>query len=957
MSEQTSPGGAEQPGPGGAAYVPPFPTQSAVGTAALTPPPSDETVTITLDGRAVTVPKGQLIITAAEEAGVYIPRFCYHPRMKPVGMCRMCLVEVIGPRGSSLLPACFNPVGDGMEIRTQSEPTKKAQDGVLEFLLINHPLDCPVCDKGGECPLQDQTLSYGPGETRFVEEKRHWDKPIPISELVYLDRERCIQCGRCVRFADEVAGDPLIDFAARGDETEVAAFPGAPFSSYFSGNIVQICPVGALTATPYRFRARPWDLEQVESSCTSCSIGCRVAVQSSFDEVTRYIGVDSDPVNWGWLCDKGRFDYSSLRSDQRVSVPLVRHGDELVEVSWAEALDTAATGLGAARDGAAQAPAANDGVGIIGGARLPNEDAYVWAKAARVALRTDNVDAQLGDGLAATTVLGLPRCTINEAVAAPLVLTLAPDVKEELPILYLRLRDAAREGALPIVELAPRRGGLSRYAAQTLCYRPGEVADLVRALAASSPVDEPVAGVPAADIEAARRRMADAWERGRPDAPSIVVILGRPSIAESAESVASAAQALAGLPGVSFLSALRRSNVHGAMDLGLAPGVLPGRVGLDAGRSYYEEAWGTTLPEKAGLDTAGILASGAAGRLGALVLVGADPASDFPDAEAAAAGIAGATFVVAIDTFLNASTRQADVILPAATYAERRGTFTNLEGRISWLGQMVTGPGVAWPDWVIATELAERLGTDLGFTSLDEIWAEVERLSPLHRGAGYDALASRQGRDGIVVPIDPDAEIAAAPRRLDPMADPGIASTENQMASPTPLTGAGAGRQDLDPNGNDPGTPRGRPSMLAPPPAPAPALSASGAPGSDAGRGLRLVATRTLWDAGTTVTHSPGLAGLAAAPALGIRPDDLERLGLAAGTVVRVTSSRGAVVVPARSDWGLPPGCVSLPWNPPGVAVNTLIDGAAHFTEVRVEAAPESATGSTAGVEEATDHA
>jgi NADH-quinone oxidoreductase subunit G len=946
-----------------APYVPPYPTQGAVGTVAPTPPPTEETVTFTLDGRELTVPKGQLLINAAEEAGVYIPRFCYHPRMKPVGMCRMCLVEVIGPRGPSLMPACYNPVGDGMDVRTQSEATKKAQDGVLEFLLINHPLDCPVCDKGGECPLQDQTLSYGPGETRFVEEKRHWDKPIPISELVYLDRERCIQCGRCVRFADEVAGDPLIDFARRGDVTEVATFPGSQYSSYFSGNIVQICPVGALTATPYRFRARPWDLEQVESSCTSCSIGCRVAVQSSSDEVTRYIGVDSDPVNWGWLCDKGRFDYSSLHSDRRLTVPLVRKGDELVEVSWAEALDTAAEGLGAARDEAARNPAANDGVGVIGGARLPNEDAYAWAKAARTALGTDSVDAQLGDGLAATTLLGLPRATLDQTVAAPLVLTLAPDVKEELPIVYLRLRHAAQEAALPIVELAPRRGGLSRYAAQTLCYRPGEAAELVNALAGSSPVRAPVAGVPAGAIEEARRRLVDAWEQGRPDSPSVVVILGRPSMAESEASIVSAAQTLAGLPGVAFLSGLRRSNVHGALDLGLAPGVLPGRVGLDDGRSWYEEAWAATLPAEPGLDTAGILAAAAEGRLGGLVLLGADPASDFPDADVAARGLTGARFVVAVDTFLNASSRHADVILPAATYAERRGTFTNLEGRITWLGQIVTPPGVAWPDWMIATELADRLGTDLGFTTLESIWAEVERLSPLHQGAGYDTLASRQGRDGVVVPVPVGAEIPV-PRRLDPMADPGIASTENHMASPTALAGAGAGRVDRDDAAGWPAAGEGaaaqdagggggtgdRPPMLT--------WSTTAPPAGTRpdGRGLRLVATRTLWDAGTIVTHSTGLADLAPEPTIGIPPDELERLGIAEGAPVRISSNKGTVVAPAQAEWGLAPGTVSIPWHVPGAAANTLIDATFAWTEVDLEPAENAGHGSPPA-EEADDRA
>src|SRR3954462_9439520 len=266
-----------------------------------------DTVTVTVDGITFEAPKGELLIKAAQEHGVYIPRFCWHERMKPVGMCRMCLVEVEGVRGFP--PACTTPVAEGMVCNTQSDAVKKIQDGVLEFLLINHPLDCPVCDKGGECPLQDQTLAYGPGESRFVEEKRHYEKPIPISEVVNLDRERCILCDRCTRFAKEVAGDPLIHFQDRGGLTQVNTFPDEPFSSYFSGNTVQICPVGALTAKPFRFKARPWDLEQVESTCTSCSVGCRISVQAARNEVLRYVGVDIDPVNWGWLCDKGRFDF------------------------------------------------------------------------------------------------------------------------------------------------------------------------------------------------------------------------------------------------------------------------------------------------------------------------------------------------------------------------------------------------------------------------------------------------------------------------------------------------------------------------------------------------------------------------------------------------------------------------------------------------------------------------
>ena len=276
--------------------------------------PGPDLVTVTIDGKEVQAPRGELLIKVAQEHGSYIPRFCWHERMKPVGMCRMCLVEVEGMRGMQI--SCATPVTDGMVVNTQSPSVKAVQDGVLEFLLINHPLDCPVCDRGGECPLQDQTLAFGPGESRFVEEKRHFEKPVPISDLVLLDRERCIQCGRCTRFAAEIAGDPLIDFGERGANTQVITYPDEPFSSYFSGNTVQICPVGALTASAYRFRARPWDLQTVETSCTTCAVGCRGALQSTSNRIVRLLGVDSEPVNQGWLCDKGRYGYEWVHSER-----------------------------------------------------------------------------------------------------------------------------------------------------------------------------------------------------------------------------------------------------------------------------------------------------------------------------------------------------------------------------------------------------------------------------------------------------------------------------------------------------------------------------------------------------------------------------------------------------------------------------------------------------------------
>ena len=409
-----------------------------------------ESVSFTLDGRPATGRKGEMLIAAAERAGTFIPRFCYHPRMKSVGVCRMCLVEVSGPAGATLQPSCYVEVQDGSEVVTDSDKVKKAQDGVLEFLLINHPLDCPVCDKGGECPLQDQTLAYGPGESRFVEEKRHFEKPIPISELVLLDRERCIQCSRCTRFADEVAGEAQIDFIGRGEQLEVNTFPELPFTSYFSGNTVQICPVGALTATPYRFTARPWDLDQVESTCTTCAVGCRVAVQSSANRVTRLLGIDADPVNHGWLCDKGRFAFETVNADDRLTEPLVRKDGALVTASWHEALSAVATGLTEAT-----AAGGAESVAVIGGARLTNEGAYAWAKLAKGVLGTDSVDAQMGDGLPAELTLGLPRATIDQMASADTVIVLSGDIREELPVLFLRLRAAIVDGKTKLVELTP----------------------------------------------------------------------------------------------------------------------------------------------------------------------------------------------------------------------------------------------------------------------------------------------------------------------------------------------------------------------------------------------------------------------------------------------------------------------------------------------------------------------
>jgi NADH-quinone oxidoreductase subunit G len=872
-----------------------------------------------------------------------------------------------------------------MVVDTTNDRVRKAQEGVLEFLLANHPLDCPVCDKGGECPLQDQTLAYGPGESRFIEEKRHFEKPIAISDLVLLDRERCIQCARCTRFAGEVAGEAQIDFAGRGEAVEVATFPTEPFSSYFSGNTVQICPVGALTATPYRFTARPWDLDQVESTCTTCSVGCRVAVQSSQNRITRLLGIDSEPVNHGWLCDKGRFVYESVNGDEidadplpseladeavdvapatasqvvslgasrgqflgevretgrfehgRLVEPRIRKEGELVPVSWAEALAAAAAGIAAAKDsGGAGA------VALIGGARLTNESAYAWAKLAKGVIGTDSVDAQLGDGLPAELVLGLPRATVDQACAAPVLVTLAGDLREELPVLFLRLREAVVAGATALIEISPELTSLSSLAAASLRIRPGDAPAMARALTgddgatgagALASHHEGSALVPGA-LSTARRLLAD-----HPDGEGVVVVAGRPSYAEAGEVAAEALRTLAtALPKATFLPALRRGNVFGALDMGLAPRILPGRVSLDAGRERFTAAWGS-VPAAPGLDTADILASMAGDGHGgsavrALVLLGADPLSDFPDHALAAAALGAGHFVVAVTGHPSQSVdAHADVVLPCAVTHERAGTTTNIEGRVTRLAPKLTAPGFAWPDWMIAAELAESLGADLGVTNFNDLADELEGTAPAYAGLTQEVLHSDAAHDGIVMPLGPDDHHPDV-SPIDPIALPGVESVESQGAPPRVGTG-----------GMSPALARA--AVLGSPP---PLLAGTGSGGAEPlpipkadNYTLRLVAGRRLYDAGSSVTGSPSLTPLVPALVARANPYDLDRLGVSTGDRMKVRSARGELILPAEADEGVARGVVAIDFNVPGGesahgnAVATLIDSRQLVTDVRLE--------------------
>jgi len=829
-------------------------------------------VTIALNGVDTVVDGDKMLIDAVEDAGEYIPRFCYHPRMTPVGMCRMCIVECDTGRGPALTPTCMIKAAPEMKVETESELTKDAQDGVLELLLINHPLDCPVCDKGGECPLQDQTMAYGPGESRFVEEKRHFEKPIAISETVYLDRERCILCDRCTRFADEVAGDPLIHFMDRGNQTQVNTFPDEPFSSYFSGNTVQICPVGALTAKPYRFKARPWDLNEVESTYPN-AMGDRITIQASRNEILRFQGVDSDPVNWGWLADRDRFSFEASLAETRITQPLVRgdalgnpkvDGADLVAAPWPYAAGIAADAIRNTLK--TRGPGA---IGIIGGARLTNESQYAWTKLAKGIIKTDNVDAQLADGLKPEVLFALRRATIDQACApGGTVILMAGDPKEEMGTLFLRLRHAAIKDKVSIVELTPTATGLSHLASHSVRVRPGDLGAVAHAVVTGE--SDQATPISADDLAVVREAMLNG---------PVTVIAGRTSLAESDAHTMAALGLFATLENVSFLPVLRRGNIAGALDMGMSPGLLPGRVDMDRAGTWFARHWGAS-PASIGLDTTGMLTAAAEGQLDVLILLGSDPLRDFPDRRLAERGLRGASVVIAVDGFANPSVAEyADVVLPSAGIGEVEGTHTNIEGRITAINQKVTPPGTCRADWMIAAELAWKLNADLGFESLEGIVAEISEVSSAHAGMTLDAIQS--AGDGLIVPLSDDTGL--------------------------------------------------RPEMIS-------SFSAFGAaipPRNDA-YSFRLIADRTMFDNGTIVANSAAIAPLGGAAEIRMAPSDLARLGINSRTQVQVVGESTTINGLAVADSAVPPTVVAIAVNHDATNPCELIDINQPVTDVRI---------------------
>ncbi|MGW1738606.1 NADH-quinone oxidoreductase subunit G [Nocardia sp. NPDC001965] len=682
-------------------------------------------VTVTIDGTTVSVPAGTLLIRAAELIGIQIPRFCDHPLLDPVGACRQCLVEVEGQRKP--VASCTMTVTEGMVAHTQldSAAAEKAQQGVMELLLINHPLDCPVCDKGGECPLQNQAMSTGRAETRFEGVKRKYPKPIPLSTAVLLDRERCVLCARCTRFSQQIAGDPFIELLDRGALQQVGTAEHEPLDSYFSGNTVQICPVGALTGTSYRFRARPFDLVSSPNVCEHCASGCAQRTDHRRGKVLRRLAGDDPEVNEEWNCDKGRWAFAYAGERDRITGPMLRGADgTLAPCSWSEALAAAARGLRAGVGNAA----------VLTGGRVTEEEAYAYAKFARTVLGTNDIDfrsrahsAEEAEFLGARVAGHIGAVTYASLVTAPVVLLAGFEPEEESPIVYLRLRKAARTRNVPIFSLAAYASrGLARMSGTLLPTVPGSEARILAELTG-----------PGTDTGPARLLRE----------PGAVILVGERLA--TAPGALSAAIRLAADTGAALAWIPRRAGERGAVEAGALPGLLPGGrpVTDPEARRQVGEIWGVTdLPDKPGRDTGAILDGTAT--VGTLVIGGIEPA-DLPDPAAARDTLRAADFVISLEQRHSEVTAYADVVFPVATATEKSGTFRTWEGRPRPFAAALTDSTVrrtAAPlsDLRVLHSLAAELGVPLGLpdtaaarTELDSLgaWTGATVAAPVYPAA------------------------------------------------------------------------------------------------------------------------------------------------------------------------------------------------------------------------------
>jgi NADH-quinone oxidoreductase subunit G len=723
------------------------------------PRPVKETIAFSIDGLEVNAPAGTMLVDAAKYGDVEIPVFCYEPKLgQPVGACRMCLVEIEGiPK---LQTGCSTPVRDGMVVHTQTDRVKEAQQAIVEFLLINHPLDCPVCDKGGECPLQDIAFGWGPGRSRFIEPKRHFVKPLELSPLIAIDRERCILCYRCVRFSQEISEDYQLVLQERGAHTYVSTFDGHPYVAPFSGNIIELCPVGALTSQPYRFRARPWDIEGSGSICTLCPAQCNVEFTVRDERVLRVLSRDHDGVDDGWLCDKGRFAYQSIHVDERVTHPLVRIGGELVPTSWERALDEAAAGLGAA--GAA--------TGAIAGGETTNEEGFLLAHLVRAALGSPHIDSRSGGSLPRElhAALHTPalQATVPDLEFAHAVLVLDCEPVDDAPVLDLRIRKGVRRNAVKLAVATSRPSSLDANAAAVARFAPGAAeafcAALNAALGGSGIVEElaDAADADAAEIRALAGVLSGAGE-------DVVIVYGeRLTNGARGDHAARALLNVAGRlvtpghDGAGLLELPAGANGRGLREVGVLPNAGPG----------------LTAVNEPGLDSAAIGAAAAAGELEALYLLHVDPLRELPNRRRWAAALGRATTVVAHAVFLTEGLwEHATVVFPAESYAEKEGTITHPDGRVQRLRPAIARPDQVRGEWQVLADLSRRLGHEPGVLTGPMASKVLFDAIPFYAGLTLDEIGGR----GVRWPARPAA--AAWPQ-----ADTGPFGLETPPHGPTP---------------------------------------------------------------------------------------------------------------------------------------------------------------------------
>lgn len=909
-------------------------------------------VTLTIDGQTVSVPKGTLVVEAARQVENLIPVFCYHPKMAPVGMCRMCVVKVGTPKmdpatrqpvvdadGKSVIAmmprlqtACTTPVSEGMVVVTQDAEVEHAQRGVLEALLTSHPLDCPVCDKGGECPLQNLTMGWGPGKTRFdYNDKVHFEKPVPLGDLIYLDRERCILCARCVRFQDEIAGDPVLGFYNRGRAWHIISQSDPEFDSKFSGNTTDICPVGALTSADFRFKARVWELQPIPTVCNHCSVGCNMTFDTRSNEIKRVMPRENDAVNEIWLCDRGRFGHHFTSSKQRLTTPLVRKAGKLQEASWEEALTLVAQQLDGIRS-----TTGGKAIGGLAGTSLANEDLYAFQRFFRETLGSANIDHRSGSALDLPlddvgALYGIRSGTdLSTLGKGTVVLVFGADPEEEAPVHLLRIRGINTRGG-SVITINGRPTKLDSIAKQALRYKYGSessiLAALLKPLLDSTPadgkratlrgfndlvaslkgfnLDENASGISADKLKAVADLIGAA--------ENLVIFYGRDALTAGASVPAGLANLLvmtrkAGAANSGLISLLKGANARGALDLGVRP---------DRGPNY-------AALNNAGFDAKQMLSAARDGKLKALYVAGVDPVGDNP---AAADSLKKLDLLVVQELFLTETAKMADVVLPVLSVAEREGTYTNAERRVQRFRQAIRPTLNARPDWQILQALANqlvsdavlnvaggdksrkqarreedkaRVRTEWTYASPAEILMDIQANLPSYKGVSY---ATMQG----------------------PTGQWGRQANENYYFDGTSYQNTGGLGVQL-PAAVETSTTLSLQSFSI------------STPASVADRPWTLVGATFLYDDAGLMTDTSLLSNRKAKAVAALNPVDADKLGVKNGERITVSSGRGSLSLPVHRTKLAPEGVIVVPVGVNNVGLVSVVEGGATPVAIRREA-------------------